>query len=59
MNLFLSFRKLDSDLYTYLLSCPVILDIPEHDLYVVHGGLLPNIPLSEQSPFDIMNMVNY
>lgn len=45
------------ELYNYLLSCPIILDIPEYDLYVVHAGLLPDVPLFEQDPSDLMSMV--
>ncbi|CAI2178376.1 6185_t:CDS:2 [Funneliformis geosporum] len=51
-------EQLDSELYEYLLSCPIILNIPEHDLYVVHAGLLPDTPLLGQDPFDLMNMRN-
>ncbi|CAG8486593.1 5827_t:CDS:10 [Funneliformis mosseae] len=49
-------EQLDSELYEYFLCCPIILNIPEHDLYVVHAGLLPDTPLLEQNPFDLMNM---
>ncbi|CAB4395200.1 Metallo-dependent phosphatase [Rhizophagus irregularis] len=51
-------KELDVELYNYLLSCPIILDIPEYDLYVVHAGLLPDVPLFEQDPSDIMSMRN-
>ncbi|RIA97360.1 Metallo-dependent phosphatase-like protein [Glomus cerebriforme] len=51
-------KKLDVETYNYLLSCPIILDIPEYNLYVVHAGLLPDVLLSEQDPSDIMNMRN-
>ncbi|KAG9296238.1 hypothetical protein G9A89_014830 [Geosiphon pyriformis] len=51
-------QNLDEDLYEYLLTLPIILEIPEYNLYVVHGGLLPNKTIHEQSPFDIMNMRN-
>ncbi|CAG8468982.1 11663_t:CDS:2 [Ambispora gerdemannii] len=51
-------RDITEDLYETLLSFPLILDIPEYNLYVVHAGLLPDIPLTDQSPFDIMNMRN-
>ncbi|GBC02968.1 hypothetical protein RclHR1_04910001 [Rhizophagus clarus] len=51
-------KELDMELYNFLLSCPIILDIPEYDLYVVHAGLLPDVPLFEQDPSDIMTMRN-
>ena len=57
MNLLFTYRKLNLELYSYLLSCPIILDIPEYNLFVVHAGLLPDVPFSKQKPFDIMNMV--
>ena len=29
---------------------------PEHDALVVHAGLLPDLPLEDQDPYDLMNM---
>ncbi|CAJ0842386.1 20860_t:CDS:2 [Entrophospora sp. SA101] len=48
--------KLDRKLHDYILSFPIIYDIPNLDVYVVHGGLLPEKSLWDQDPFDIMNM---
>ncbi|CAG8690522.1 10680_t:CDS:2, partial [Gigaspora rosea] len=45
-------------LYEFLSSCPIVLNIPEHDIYVVHAGLLPDVPIDQQDPYDIMNMRN-
>ncbi|CAG8462294.1 12562_t:CDS:2 [Ambispora leptoticha] len=51
-------KNITDDLYETLLSFPLILEIPEHNLYVVHAGLLPDLPIADQSPYDIMNMRN-
>ena len=50
-------RKLDKELHDYLLSFPIVYEVPNINLYVVHGGLLPEKPITDQEPFDIMNMV--
>jgi hypothetical protein len=51
-------RALDEDSYNYMQQCPLILEIEDLGIYVVHAGLLPNKPLYKQKPFDIMNMVS-
>ncbi|CAG8669508.1 1535_t:CDS:2, partial [Cetraspora pellucida] len=43
-------------LYEFLSSCPVVINIPEQDLYVVHAGLLPEVPIDQQDPYDMMTM---
>jgi hypothetical protein len=46
----------DSD-YTYLQSCPVIMNLPLFNAYVVHGGLDPSITnVTDQDPFSVMNV---
>lgn len=44
----------------YLKSCPVILRVGQvgslHNVVVVHAGLLPDVPLEDQDPFQVMNM---
>ncbi|CAG8558771.1 4985_t:CDS:2 [Paraglomus occultum] len=51
-------RNLDESAYHYLQQCPLILEIEELGIYVVHAGLLPHIPPDQQKPFDVMNMRN-
>ncbi|CAG8517795.1 4365_t:CDS:2 [Paraglomus brasilianum] len=51
-------RKLDESAYHYLQQCPLILEIKDLGIYVVHAGLLPHIPPDQQKPFDLMNMRN-
>lgn len=44
----------------YLRSCPVILRVGKvgrlHNVAVVHAGLVPDVPLEDQDPFQVMNM---
>src|SRR4051812_48925970 len=51
-------REFDDELYEYLLKFPLVLGISEHNIYVVHAGLVPDVPITEQKPGDIMNMVS-
>ncbi|CAG8630368.1 2546_t:CDS:2 [Dentiscutata heterogama] len=51
-------RNIDKELYEFLSSCPIVINIPEQDLYVVHAGLLPDVPIDQQDPDDIMTMRN-
>ncbi|KAL1917167.1 uncharacterized protein VTP21DRAFT_4823 [Calcarisporiella thermophila] len=51
-------RIMDDSTFQYLISCPLILDVPSFGIYVVHGGLMPGIPLRDQVPYDVMNMRN-
>lgn len=45
---------------SWLQSCPVILRVGQigslHNVAVVHAGLVPNVPLKQQDPFQVMNM---
>jgi diadenosine tetraphosphatase ApaH/serine/threonine PP2A family protein phosphatase len=42
--------------WTLLETSPVWLDLKEHDLRVVHGGVVPGIPFEEQDPRTIMRL---
>ncbi|RCH88694.1 hypothetical protein CU098_010411, partial [Rhizopus stolonifer] len=43
--------------FDYLMGCPLILDIPNLNARVVHGGLDPAIPnLVDNDPWSVMNM---
>ena len=37
-------KELTKDDWTYLLSVPLYLEVPEHSVVVVHAGLVPGIP---------------
>ncbi len=39
-----------------LATSPVFLDLPEHGLRVVHAGLMPGVPLEDQSPQTLMRI---
>ena len=53
-------RELNHDQLAWLRSLPVILKIGNvegiGDIVVVHGGLVPGIPLDAQDPVSVMNM---
>ncbi|MBW2162391.1 MAG: serine/threonine protein phosphatase [Deltaproteobacteria bacterium] len=42
--------------WRWLAALPLWIELPEHDALVVHAGLLPDLPLEEQDPCDLMNM---
>jgi hypothetical protein len=42
--------------WTLLETSPIWLDLPEHDLRVVHGGVLPGVPFEEQNPRTLMRL---
>lgn len=47
---------LDPDDWGWLAGLPLWLELPHDDALVVHAGLLPDLPLEEQDPYDLMNM---
>ncbi|CEP15248.1 hypothetical protein [Parasitella parasitica] len=50
-------KNLNVEDYTYLAGCPLILDIPDLNTRVVHGGLDPLISnLIDNDPWSVMNM---
>ena len=48
--------ELQEEDWQWLAALPFWLELPEHDALVVHGGLLPDLPLEDQDPYDLMNM---
>ncbi|MBW2223465.1 MAG: metallophosphatase, partial [Deltaproteobacteria bacterium] len=48
--------ELEEDDWRWLAALPLWIELPEHDALVVHGGLLPGLPLEDQDPYDLMNM---
>uniref|UniRef100_A0A6A7G9N1 Metallophosphatase n=1 Tax=Hirondellea gigas TaxID=1518452 RepID=A0A6A7G9N1_9CRUS len=51
-------KQLTKDDWTYLLSLPLYLEVPEHKVLVVHAGLVPGIPYDLQEPADFMKIRN-
>ena len=49
-------EELDDEDWRWLASLPLWLELPEHDALVVHAGLVVDLPLEEQDPYDLMNM---
>ena len=48
--------QLEEEDWIWLADHPLWLELPELDALVVHAGLLPNLPLEDQDPYDLMNM---
>jgi predicted phosphodiesterase len=48
--------ELEQDDWQWLGALPFWIELAEHDALVVHGGLLPDLPLEDQDPYDLMNM---
>jgi len=42
--------------WAVLSALPLYLRLPEHEVLVVHAGLLPHVPLDQQDPSLLMNM---
>jgi hypothetical protein len=38
---------------------PLYLDLPEHDVRVVHAGVVPNVPITEQDPWVLTNLRSF
>ncbi|KAH8549497.1 Metallo-dependent phosphatase-like protein [Umbelopsis sp. PMI_123] len=52
----ISTNMTDTD-YAYLQGCPLILDLPTFNAYVVHGGLNPTVQnMTNQDPYSVMNV---
>jgi hypothetical protein len=47
---------LEEEDWQWLAALPLWIELPEHDTLVVHAGLLPDLPLEDQDPYDLMNM---
>jgi hypothetical protein len=42
--------------WAFLEALPLWLDLPDHDLRVVHAGLVPGVPIERQAPRSLMYM---
>lgn len=48
--------QLEEEDWRWLADLPFWIELPEHDALVVHAGLLPDVPVEDQDPYDLMNM---
>jgi hypothetical protein len=48
--------QLDDADWEWLAALPLWVELDAHDALVVHAGLLPDLPLEDQDPYDLMNM---
>ncbi|MEM9194331.1 MAG: metallophosphoesterase [Myxococcota bacterium] len=49
-------RELEEADWRYLESLPLLLELPALNAVVVHGGLVPGVPLATQDPKHLMNL---
>jgi diadenosine tetraphosphatase ApaH/serine/threonine PP2A family protein phosphatase len=49
-------RELSESDWAVLTELPLWLRVPEHELLVVHAGLVPGVPVEQQDPELLMNM---
>ncbi len=49
-------ESLGEEDWQWLADLPVWIELDEHQALVVHAGLLPDVPLEDQDPQDLMNM---
>lgn len=47
---------LDDEDWRWLAALPLWIELEGHEAVVVHAGLLPNVPLEDHEPHDLMNM---
>ena len=47
---------LEEEDWRWLAALPLWIELPEHDALVVHAGLVADLPLEDQDPYDLMNM---
>lgn len=48
--------ELDDDAWAQLEAMPLWLEVPEHELLVVHAGIVPGVRLSKQHERDLLHM---
>jgi Calcineurin-like phosphoesterase len=52
----LTARQLKKRDWATLAALPLWIDLPDHDVRVVHAGVVPNIPIEQQDPRALMYM---
>jgi hypothetical protein len=53
------FDKLDEDDWQMIERLPLHIDLSEHDLRIVHAGVVPGVPIDEQDPWVLMNLRSF
>jgi len=53
-----SIPSLTEEELTWLKSLPYTIDVPDHNVLVVHAGLVPGVAIADQKLEDMMNMRN-
>lgn len=53
------FDKLDAEDWQLIESLPLYLDLPEHDVRIVHAGVVPGVPIEEQDPWVLTNLRSF
>jgi len=53
------FDKLDDEDWQLIEALPLYLDLPEHDLRIVHAGVVPELPIEEQDPWVLTNLRSF
>ena len=53
------FDKLEEQDWQMFDELPLYLDLPEHDLRVVHAGVVPNLPIDQQDPWVLTNLRSF
>ncbi len=49
-------HQLDDDDWSFIRALPLYLDLPEHDVRIVHAGILPNVPMDLQPRHVLLSM---
>jgi predicted phosphodiesterase len=49
-------KKLRDEELAWLEALPYVIELPEHGALVVHGGLVPNVPVPEQLPVHALTL---
>ena len=49
-------RELSKRDWAMLAELPLWIDLPDHDVRVVHAGVVPNVPIEQQDPHALMFM---
>ena len=52
-------KRLSTSDWDYLKAMPLWHDLPEHNIRVVHAGLVPNVPMTEQDPRNLLFMRSF
>ena len=53
------FDKLDVEDWRLIETLPLYLDLPEHDVRIVHAGVVPKLPIDEQDPWVLTNLRSF